>query len=388
MINPQRIFLFFLFTISWVYSEAAPPKVKVLLSEQWQEKLLEKISQNETPKWMLKRIKKDLAPFTKISKSQLDEIIETAGVENSYLLVRYEIKNNQLFVSYAKNVETHERFKIITKTLESLCKCTPLPNVDFIISLHDSSPFTGTNDFKGPLLVFAKNQEKDRHCILIPDFEALEGHSKLLKDINTANKRFPWSRKVNQAIWRGGSSGENNQAFPRIKLVEISLKFPTYVDAKINPLVQINKETKKLLIKKGYFGNALLLQDHMRYKYQILVDGNTCAYSRAYWQLFCNSLMFKQDSPNIQWYYDELKPYVHYIPVAHDFTDLIEKIRWADEHEKDVEQIILNANAFGKEKLKHEDVMLYLYLLLKEYSNLSGSWLCKNIAQPRKKVNQ
>jgi len=40
----------------------------------------------------------------------------------------------------------------------------------------------------------------------------------------------------------------------------------------------------------------------------------------------------------------DLKPFEHYIPVKYDFSDLIEKIQWAENHPQ--ESQIINKNMF------------------------------------------
>jgi hypothetical protein len=114
--------------------------------------------------------------------------------------------------------------------------------------------------------------------------------------------------------------------------------------------------------------NYVPISDHLKYKYLILVDGFTSAFHRGYWQLFSNSVLFKQTSPDFQWYYNALEPYVHYIPFENDLSDLIDKIKWAQEHDLVVQQIVHNANDFAHTHLTYADIMLYVYLLLTEYA--------------------
>ncbi len=112
------------------------------------------------------------------------------------------------------------------------------------------------------------------------------------------------------------------------------------------------------------------MKNHLKYKYQLLIDGNSCAYSRAYWQLFSNCAILKQSSPNLQWFYGLLKPYVHYIPLQNDLSDLPEKILWSKDHDKEVRKIISNAQMLAQENLKQADLYYYLYLVLHEYSKM------------------
>ena len=106
----------------------------------------------------------------------------------------------------------------------------------------------------------------------------------------------------------------------------------------------------------------------------MLIDGNTCAYSRAYWQFFSNCAIFKQNSDNIQWFYDLLQPYVHYIPLQQDMSDLKEKVSWAKQHESDVCAMVERAQQLANRYLMSADVHLYLYLLLLKHGKLSGAF--------------
>ena len=87
-------------------------------------------------------------------------------------------------------------------------------------------------------------------------------------------------------------------------------------------------------------------------------------------RLLSNSLTLKQDFPGVQWFFKPLKPYVHYVPLKHDISDLIEKIEWA-KNDGLCKQISKNASEFALNNLMFEDVYLYFYLVLKKYSSLS-----------------
>jgi hypothetical protein len=79
------------------------------------------------------------------------------------------------------------------------------------------------------------------------------------------------------------------------------------------------------------------------------IDGEVNAWSGLWWKLFSNSVVFKVDSHYEQWYYNELKEWVHYIPVKGDLSDLEEKYKWALEHEEECKQININSTNFIKE---------------------------------------
>ena len=49
-----------------------------------------------------------------------------------------------------------------------------------------------------------------------------------------------------------------------------------------------------------------------------------------------DAVVFKQDSSYYEHFYNELEPWVHYIPLKSDLSDVIEKIEWARSHDEEV----------------------------------------------------
>lgn len=47
-------------------------------------------------------------------------------------------------------------------------------------------------------------------------------------------------------------------------------------------------------------------------------------------------MVLKQESSYYEHFYNELQAWEHYIPIRADLGDLLEKIRWAREHDKEV----------------------------------------------------
>ena len=72
-----------------------------------------------------------------------------------------------------------------------------------------------------------------------------------------------------------------------------------------------------------------------QYKYQVNIDGTVAAYRLPY-LLAGDSLVLKQDSSYYEFFYNELKPYEHYVPFQRDLGDLLEKLQWAKDHDAEV----------------------------------------------------
>ena len=48
------------------------------------------------------------------------------------------------------------------------------------------------------------------------------------------------------------------------------------------------------------------------------------------------SLILKQDSQFYEHFYSQLQPYVHYVPIRADVTDVLDKIQWAKDNDDEV----------------------------------------------------
>lgn len=49
-----------------------------------------------------------------------------------------------------------------------------------------------------------------------------------------------------------------------------------------------------------------------------------------------DSVVLKQDSIYYEHFYNELQPWKHYIPVKSNLSDLLEKLKWAKDHDAEV----------------------------------------------------
>lgn len=281
------------------------------------------------------------------------------------------IQNNQFtWTYYPLDTIPDFRCKMLTDAIAELTQVISLPNVMFVVYISESFVL---DENKAPVFTWCKHEVQGKRTVYFPDYEALNGNYNFLQEVHFGSHLYPWESKENLAFWRGAPTGgwglsarENMMEYPRMKLVQEAKLFPHLIDAKLSGFFPGQDQS----ILLPFLGNSLSVTEHLRYKYQILVDGHVSAFSRAYWELFSNCVIFKQESPWSQWFYRELRPYIHYIPYEADATDLIEKLVWAIRNDEICHQISKNANDFANNNLKHSDVMLYVYLLLKEYAKL------------------
>lgn len=68
-------------------------------------------------------------------------------------------------------------------------------------------------------------------------------------------------------------------------------------------------------------------------------------------------------------YNDDLKPFVHYIPVKADLSDLQEKYDWAEANPEKAKEIAANALEYAKTHLTREAAIQHYSKIILDWAN-------------------
>lgn len=75
-------------------------------------------------------------------------------------------------------------------------------------------------------------------------------------------------------------------------------------------------------------------------------------------------VVFQETHVFQEFYYEMLTPWIHFIPIQTDLSDLCEKVLWAKNNEEKSHQIGENARSFICDKLGLQDIDLYVAKLI------------------------
>ena len=207
------------------------------------------------------------------------------------------------------------------------------------------------------------------------------GTREYIYDFNT-----PWNTKKNIAVFRGGSTGcgvtiETN---PRLKISYLGSiqQNKQYIDAGITswnlrPRKTMNSnylqtiEKNKMPFKLVDF---LSPEQQSQYKYIINIDGHVSAF-RISLELNMGSTLLLVDSPWKMWFSKFLIPYVHYVPVNADLSNLIDQVKWCQTHDNECETIANNARQFYIKYLSKNAILDYLQKILCDLKSEMGIYL-------------
>lgn len=230
------------------------------------------------------------------------------------------------------------------------------------------------NLFKIPVATHNR-QANSKNSILFP-----LRHPTLDDITNKFVDSYNFSEKKNEIIWRGKFTGhsdsntiefcrdieKNINKYHRFKCVQMwcnthNIKFvenysviqghenrKKFDNMLYNPIVQKNLLYLEKMFQenKDMIGSFIKFRTEMiQYKYILNLDGHDSS-SAIINILKSNSLMI---SPIPKWHIVvnfKLEPWVHYVPLKDDTSDLEEKLKWCNSNQEKCEEIVKNASEY------------------------------------------
>ena len=140
-----------------------------------------------------------------------------------------------------------------------------------------------------------------------------------------------WSKKKSMAVFRGsatqcGTTIDNNQ---RLKAAQLGHEYPKLLDVGITGWKERMKKNQgksiQIIDKKSFsFQQASPLSrvQQSEYKYVLHITGYVAAFRLAS-EFRMHSVILLVESDYYLWFSHLLVPYVHYVPVKRDLSDLI-----------------------------------------------------------------
>ena len=306
------------------------------------------------------------------------------------------VANNCFFRNQFPEYEGDQNVNIYKSMLIDLLKHRTVPDVEFFINVRDfpilktdyTEPYEHLFDsehvkiqkefqFKKMCPIFSKSCTDKFADMLIPNEDDWRRVSNKLFREKCANDyrqnamdkiNLVWKSKKPVCIFRGSATGcgitlETNM---RLKASDISLDYPDILDAGITnwnakPKKYMNKpitiiDTSKFRFKEASFISNAEKSD---YKYILNIDGHVSA-CRLSSELGMNSVVLVVDSSYKLWFSNMIEPYVHYVPVKHDLSDLISQIQWCIDNDKKCKKIAETARQFYLDFLSKDGVFNYL----------------------------
>ncbi|XP_051283975.1 protein O-glucosyltransferase 1 [Dicentrarchus labrax] len=309
-------------------------------------------------------LQQDLQPFRgRISEDVMAATLQR-GVGTHYQVIEHKLyrEHNCMFPARCSGVE-HFILEVIDR----------LPDLELVVNVRDYPQVP--NWVQPTLPVFSFSKTADYQDIMYPAWTFWEGGPAvwpiyptglgrwdlMRDDLKKSAAQWPWKKKESRGFFRGSRTSPE-----RDPLILLSRESPDLVDAEYTKN-QAWKSEKDTLGKPP--AKEIPLVDHCKYKY--LFNFRGVAASFRFKHLFlCGSLVFHVGDEWQEFFYPQLKPWVHYIPVKQDLSDLRELLQFVKENDAIAQEIATRGKEFILNHLRMQDISCYWERLLTEFSHL------------------
>ena len=177
-----------------------------------------------------------------------------------------------------------------------------------------------------------------------------------------AIKDKSWDEKKNMAVFRGqltGSLGYDKNDSPVsncLKLSRCRLVYNHGNSTLVNALLTSTRGRLPDSINGVKLTSDKVTVRHLlRYKGIVMLEGNDVA-SGLKWALLSSSVVLMPIPKHTSWAMEErLMPWIHYVPLNDDATDVEEKMKWILDHESDAKRISYAATLWMQDLVYHPD---------------------------------
>ncbi|MEE1271605.1 MAG: glycosyl transferase family 90 [Bacteroidales bacterium] len=255
--------------------------------------------------------------------------------QSSPTLANHKLKN----VNYSKVYffDSYEFTRYFSKTLPWLFLPGDITDLQPYPTIVKSRPITENNENSVLLKL-----NKIRHFIFVKDKTKFED-------------------KIPKILFRGAAHGKPNR----------QMFIEKWID---NPMCDIKDTAKDSINPPQWQSKPIGIKQQLKYKYIMAIEGNDVA-SNLKWIMSSQSIAVMPRPKYETWFMEGcLIPNYHYIEIKEDFSDLIEKVNYYEQHPEQAKAIIKNANEYVKPFKDKKREKLLSILVLKRYFEKTGQF--------------
>ena len=122
-----------------------------------------------------------------------------------------------------------------------------------------------------------------------------------------------------------------------------------------------------MIVAANLTAPPLSARERQHFRYQALIDGNGAPASRSLNALGSGSTVLMFESQYIEFWYRDLRPWLHYVPVSlNDIETKLELVL----HDDSLSQSIAERSSAYVHSISDIDVSFYIHALMRSYSKL------------------
>jgi Glycosyl transferase family 90 len=180
-------------------------------------------------------------------------------------------------------------------------------------------------------------------------------------------KDYAWEEKINRVVWRGALSENDPKKVFTCQRWRLCKTVTALTDPKQKDMFDVGFTnipeflTAQIDIDESIVGGIVkgigLMNDFQKYRIVLDMDGNSWS-SRFGTTLCYNSVAMKVEPAYADYFFYDLVPWKHYIPIKNDLSDLMENVAFALDPANDavMREIVDSANQWCSERFTHKSL--------------------------------
>lgn len=283
-------------------------------------------------------------------------------IKENYILNRNNLKVQSIMIfNYIHIMNQFQKNKVYTAKsgyivpFIDILKELKKENVEYIFK--NFLYVWGDVSYNHKLPVISKTRPIGNDYIILQKLD-INRHWGYLNQVKHNDIKF--NKKNNKIIWRGGTTGLRSNKGSRYILVS------KYFDSNFADVgfSDVFNDKKQYIVYKK---NKIKLKEQLKYKFIISCEGNDVA-SGLKWQLYSNSVCLMTKPLIESWAMEsKLEPFVHYVPLEYDYSDLKQKYNWCLKNLNKCEEISKNATKYIEQFLNYDNENKIQNNIMKKY---------------------
>lgn len=171
----------------------------------------------------------------------------------------------------------------------------------------------------------------------------------------------PFRARADKLVWRGSLTGPKRDAIfqgrqSREWIFDLAARttLNDSIDVAFTGVPQSRREEFLPDVLQQLAGNRLSATEQANNKLLLCVEGNDVA-SGLKWMLAAESCVLMPRPTVDSWFCESLlEPWIHYVPVASDLSDVEEKVEWCLSKPVEAEEVARNGREFARRFLRSE----------------------------------
>lgn len=213
--------------------------------------------------------------------------------------------------------------------------------------------------------------------------------------IDFQNRTYPrinpiqWHNKIAKVVFRGTTTGAGTtpETNKRLRMWELVQNLPKheadlfnvgFVKWNIRPRKNENSPYFDIIKRSNYpIVPFMSTQEQSAYKYILNVEGHVAAFRLGYEMSFGSIILLVESEWKV-WFSHMIHPWIHYVPVKADMSDLVEMVMWCEANQDRCQTIVKNALDFYHKYLGTRGILDYLQQTLYNLKKVVGLYVYDN----------